>query len=410
MHAWAKSRYTGLFTHWVRAPRRPHDPDVFISAGELPAWTQGEPAFGCSGAGWTPEAADLACLGEGIERLLARPLPDDGAVLAAWDNWPLAEPAIAPERWVLFGASQYARPGFPFAPLERRTKCRWACCRHAETGEAAWAPEELVYLAPRPGQPQQFTLGYSTGLSCGHVDQAVLLRGAQEVIERDAIVGGWWRVYPVTEWAAAHVRELLGPEICQRVERPNLTYRFYHIQSPYSAHVTLVSLAGQDAEGWVFSVGTACRETLALSWEKSVLEAIQGRHCVRRLLSEWHESGCPALETPQTFFEHALYYAVHPERLSETVLEQAPAAVGAAQQPARAVEGLRELTTRLGPDRPVMFRNLTPPALASEWLALRVLIPGLQPLHGHHELPFQGGPLWRAAERHSLAVPPHPFA
>jgi hypothetical protein len=41
---------------------------------------------------------------------------------------------------------------------------------------------------------------------------------------------------------------------------------------------------------------------------------------------------------------------------------------------------------------------------------MRVLVPGLQPLHGHHGYPFLGGPLWspRSIGEHDR-VPPHPF-
>ena len=66
------------------------------------------------------------------------------------------------------------------------------------------------------------------------------------------------------------------------VDRPNLHYRFYHIRSPLSRHVTMVSVSGLDEEGWVFSVGSACRHSRRESWKKSLLEAVQGRHCVRR--------------------------------------------------------------------------------------------------------------------------------
>jgi hypothetical protein len=43
-------------------------------------------------------------------------------------------------------------------------------------------------------------------------------------------------------------------------------------------------------------------------------------------------------------------------------------------------------------------------------VVVRVLVPGLQPLHGHHGYPFLGGSLWapRSAEEWR-AVPPHPF-
>ena len=124
----------------------------------------------------------------------------------------------------------------------------------------------------------------------------------------------------------------------------------------------MISVSGQDEEGWVFSIGSACRESRRESWRKALLEAVQGRHCVRRLLAQWHENGQEPLEVPKTFLEHALFYALHRERLSETVLENA-------ENPTRETgvdetEGLTELNEKLGPDRPVLFRNLSPPRIA----------------------------------------------
>ena len=78
-----------------------------------------------------------------------------------------------------------------------------------------------------------------------------------------------------------------------------------------------------------------------------------------------------------------------------------------------AAESLSDLAARLGPARPVLFRNVTPPGIASEardWYVLRVLVPGLQPLHGSDDFPHLGGDLW--APRGLAAwtdVPPHPF-
>ena len=41
---------------------------------------------------------------------------------------------------------------------------------------------------------------------------------------------------------------------------------------------------------------------------------------------------------------------------------------------------------------------------------LRVLVPGLQPLHADHRVPFLGGPLWRPRGLAEwAAIPPHPF-
>lgn len=412
MPAWYESHFTGLFTLFVRVEPRPHDPSLPMTAGEMPAWNSGEPEIGCAGAGWSAEDSEQACVGEGIERVLARALPHDASVEASWKSWPLDERAIEPGRWVLFHRDQCRSHDFPFAPLTSETVCRWVCCREATTGSPAWVPEELVFLVPRHGECQRHTFGYSTGLSCGRIGDPVLLRGSQEVIERDALVGGWWGLYPVEEWPVETIREVLGEEVWRRVDRPNLRYRFYHIRTPFSAHVTLVSVCGLDHEGWVFSVGSACRETRRASWMKAILEAVQGRHCVRRLLAQWQENGQPALNIPTTFFEHALFYALHPERLSQTVLERSTKPT--ADEHADAVETLHDLQTLLGVNRPILFRNLTPPGLATppfDWLVLRVVIPGLQPLHGDHRLPFLGGPMWHDRNTSEWQnVPPHPFA
>jgi hypothetical protein len=195
-----------------------------------------------------------------------------------------------------------------------------------------------------------------------------------------------------------------------RLKRPNLSYRFYRVRTAFSEHVTIVTLAGEDREGYCFSTGCACRETRAESWMKSLLEAVQGRHYVRYLKGRWQEEQ-RRLETPATFADHALYYSVHADRLRHTVLNRA---VAPDRADAASSEGLLELAARLGPNHPVLFRNLTPPGIAIErlaWCVQRVFVPGLQPLHGHHALPFLGGSLWAPRGwKDWMEMLPHPFA
>lgn len=153
-----------------------------------------------------------------------------------------------------------------------------------------------------------------------------------------------------------------------------------------------------------------CRETRAASWLKSLLEAVQGRHYVRYLKEKLHRQG-GHLGTPASFGDHALYYSVYPDRLCDTVLGR-PTRLDSNTDVGR-TEDVATLAERLGPDRPVLFRNLTPPGIAMErlgWCVLRVLVPGLQPLHGHHALPFLGGPLWAPLRwKDWTDMPPHPF-
>jgi ribosomal protein S12 methylthiotransferase accessory factor YcaO len=265
-------------------------------------------------------------------------------------------------------------------------------------------PEELVFLAARPGEAHRLGPSISTGLSCGRVGGPVLLRGLQECIERDALVGAWWGAYRLEEHDPDRVMAGLRADLADRLRRPNLRYRLYRAASPFAAHVTVVTLEGEDREGFCFSAGSACRESRAASWEKALLEAVQGRHYVRHLRAGEVRPGPPA-----DFAAHAVYYSLHPEELPRTPLHRAAGAPDDGEE--TVVEGWPALAERLG-GRPVLFRHLTPPALAAErlgWVVLRVLVPGLQPLHGHHGFPFLGGPLWGRPAADWQHVPPHPF-
>src|SRR5262249_51844022 len=163
----------------------------------------------------------------------------------------------------------------------------------------------------------------STGLVCGRLGDPVLLRGLQEVIERDAILGAWWGSYPLEKCSPDPVLATLDRTLPPRLLRPNLRYRFYRVRSPFSSHVTMVTLEGEDREGYCFSIGSACRETRAASWQKAILEAVQGRHYVRYLKPLLASRPLDELQSPGDFAGHAAYYSIFPEKLAGTVLTNA---------------------------------------------------------------------------------------
>lgn len=403
--------YTGLFTRYGRIANRPHDPAVAMVAGTLAPFGPRAQGTEVGGAGWSVEQAHLACLGEAIERIQAYAQPGDAYVETSFSAWALDEPAIDPERWVLFHTQQYQLTGFPFRPFTHERVCRWVPCRQLDTGDAKWVPEESAVLYSREGATHQLTPSISTGLSSGFVGDPVILRGVQEVIERDAIIGGWWGRYGLEAWPVEEVFARLGKSCAERCMRGNLTYRFYRVDSPYSGCVTVTTLEGEDREGWLFSAGAACREGLESSFRKSLLEAIQGRHFVRYLRDqrggEDPEGGADS--EVRSFADHALYFSLHRERLDNTVLRrglQPPSLCWGGN------EGLSALCERLGPQRPVLFRLLTPPVAAAsgKWVVVKVIVPGLQPMHGHHGLPHLGGALWAPRDLAAWAqMEPHPF-
>lgn len=62
---------------------------------------------------------------------------------------------------------------------------------------------------------------------------------------------------------------------------------------------------------------------------------------------------------------------------------------------------------------PVLVRNLTPPSLRADdmdWRVVKVVVPGLQPLHGDDRFPHLGGKLWAGRQLNDWAqTPPQPF-
>ena len=411
--AWATSPFTGLFLGVRELDRRAPDPDVTLFAGSLTPTDACLSSTAVGAAGWDARSAWLATVGEGVERWQPWPLPGDRVVQACFGAWTGAEPAVDPARWVLYLPEQYSQVGFPFASFTDETEARWVRFRRVADGEPWWVPEDFAYLFPRPGESHRITASISTGLACGRAGDPVILRGLQEVIERDALMGAWWGAYPLREWPADRVFAALPPALARRALRPHLRYRFWTVGTPHSAHVTICALDGADDEGWSFCAGAACRETRAASFAKALLEAIQGRPYVRWLRTRLGPAGAGAgvPGAPAGFAEHAVYYTLNPERLAETPLATAPPAGEDAA--AGLVEGLDDLLRRLGPDRAPLFRLMTPPgvvAAAPQWQVVKVVVPGLQPMHGHHDLPALGGPLWapRGLDAWRTMLP-HPF-
>ncbi len=382
-----ESRYTGLFRMLGATPPRAHDPDVCVWAG-TPANRAWPAQDSVGGAGWTDDDARRACIGEAIERWQTHPLPSDRLVRAAFERWPLAEPAIDPRRFVRFHAEQPV----PYERLDERTELDWIACRVLGAGTPIWVPADLVFLDLRPGTAPRFGPVVSTGWSAHATAQAALEGAVFEAIERDAIVGAWWGSYPLVE---------LDPPalaVMERLARPNLRYRWYRVVTPYAAHVAIVTLEGEDREGFVFSIGSACRLDREAALAKAALEAVQGRHYVRYLLAT-----TTPVAVPTTFAEHAAFYSRHRAALATTCLAHAER-----RDDDIGPETFAQLVARLPA---AAFRHATPPALVDlGYVVMRVVVPELQPLHGDHRVPFLGGPLWNRPLAEWAKMPPHPFA
>jgi ribosomal protein S12 methylthiotransferase accessory factor len=363
---------------------------------ELPGvWHVGVPRTR-GGDGWTSASggvgrdvagARLAAVGEALERYAAATCP-----IALRSRAALAgETVLAAAEFSLFTAQQVAAPGFAFAGLYG-DDARYAQVFSLHDNAPVWVPHELVGLRDSP-------LATSSGLAAGSSSLRALLRGVQEVVERDALMITWLHAVPgrqvaLPERLRADVAALGGAVTC------------IDATPAYSPHpVALVAgsvpLRGRER----FSLGAACRGTWEAAIEKAYLEWAQGVFFVGEYLAAHPALRFESPDAVTTFDAHAVYYSTAPrewERIALLRGSRAPAPAPAAAEPRATVAGeLEHLVSHLQSNGVrLLYRDLTTVDLRQVGLhAVRVLSPDLTPIHCHPSHPFLGGRtrdvLWR---------------
>jgi len=376
-------------------------------------------ALNVGGSGTTREAALVAALCEGAERYAAAgPVPEMIGPLAPAQ---LDAPALAAGQFVQFSVDQ-RRAGLPFEPPADDTPLAWIPGTNAATGAKFYVPAFAVVLphVPAGGEPA-IGPGLSTGLCCADDHNAAVLGGLCEGIERDALALTWLKGITPPQFDRQLVHVLAGDLL-----PPADDARAYELTTDLDVPVVLVVCRGTGPTGPLYSVGSACHPDWRRALRKAAQEASQDRVYVRMLLQadpQWQPG--PAFERVTSFDRHARLYSTIPQSAEEAFAfldlgeSQKPLAAGAAGvAPECGYGALAARLARCGLE--CAWIDLTPEwARALGLCVVRVVAPGLLPLHGHHGLAYLGHARlrdWRSAAphgvcRHDQAVWPwpHPF-
>ncbi len=330
------------------------------------------------GVGRDEETARLAAIGEGIERAAAATvrLP-----LRSCGNIPAAR-RIDAEVFCLFTDEQRASDAFPFNGIYRRG-VPYTEVFSLNDNSAVWVPQPLVALSDEYGTG----VPTSSGLAAGPTATQALLRGIQELIERDALMVTWLHGLPGrrVRTAQRYSDELasLGGEI--------YTFDMTPRYSPFP----VVAVAGgvQQRGKWRYSLGVACRESWAAAEEKAYLEWNQGVLFAGIYGKYTDTSGLDDPLRLKSFDEHAMYYTLHPEQWAGLRLF---AAVGTVHhRPRRKTyvsdsEALQAVRTALQQHGiRMLYRDCT--TVDAEQVGVRVirtLSPDMAMIFAHQEWPF----------------------
>ncbi len=370
------------------------DPDLHYVGARIarthPAFADFGPQY-AGGCGTTEEAALASALCEGAERYAAGVYPPIGDPPVPRGD--VRIPAVEPGACCQFSNEQWQRRGFPYTRPTADVPLRWTTGRDLATQEECAVPAFSVFLPylPTGGEPLVGP-GISTGLCCAESSAEALVGGICEVIERDASAMLWIKGMSPPQIDDQRVRDCAADLL-----PPADEVTAYDITTDLGIPVAFVVYTGWGVQGRLLSVGSACHPNASVALRKAVKEASQDRVYVRLLIEAdpgW--SPQPDFGNVVDFPQHARLYSGRPELAARAfACLEGNSSVSSFPDSGAAsdVDAQRQrLTDALGSKSlEGAWVDLTP-----EWaerLGLRivkVVIPGLLPLHGNHHFAYLG--------------------
>lgn len=354
------------------------------------------------GVARTPEIARIAAVAEALERYVAThaTLPiRRSSELSGVRHVRLSE-------WSLHSDEQRSKPTYPYHSAFPDDE--WLTEAFSlPDNQSVWVPAALVSLTEDYG-----VLATSSGLAADPNPQKALLRGIQEIVERDAFMTTW-------------VHGLGGRIVDRRPADPRLggDLRVYDITPSFSPHPVVAVLGTLELNGEPrHSIGLACRATWSEALERAELEFLQGTLFVGHFLRLFPSMKGLKPASVTGFDEHAVYYAANPlewERLPihrAAVKRTVPGRFERSKSSV-AIELEELVSTLTNRGIRLMYRELTTVDMNQVGLhVVRALSPDLTPIHHNHNWPFLGGKARDvqarypdAHERHGTDVYPSPF-
>jgi ribosomal protein S12 methylthiotransferase accessory factor len=396
------SRRVGILRSVEPSPACAQDPAIF-SVAATPSRLSHSPRLAnpgnVGGAGETLEAGIAAAIGEAVERYCTLFYDKSQMVLGTWRE--LGEPAVPPDLLRLFSRQQLEQPGrrTRLDYFDDDSRVRWTWGWSLTQNRARLVPAALVYLG-YACDPEEAAIGSnaSTGLAAGLTLEGAILSGLYEVVERDAFT---------ISWLFRHVRGKV--RVDDAGLRAKMLSAFAADRSDVSLELfdltldapicSLLAVLRRPAEfGPVCCLSAAARLSPAAAAHKCLVELGQGLQYLRFQMAElrdWQPRDDYSDLT--TFDHHVILYHKRPQLAAAALafLDGAGAgSLSALPQLATGrvkgdVERCVELLARAGHE--VIAVDITTADVRDAgFRVVRVLAPGLAPLHSNHNLPHLG--------------------
>ncbi len=365
----------GVVVSPVDIPRSSADPASVFHATVAIEGSNYKSAGG--GVARTPEVARIAAVAEALERYVA-----SHATLPIRRASELTDQdCVRLAGWSLHSERQRSQPTYPYHSAFPEDE--WLTEAFSlPDNTSVWVPAALVSLTEDYG-----VLATSSGLAADPDPQKALLRGIQEIVERDAFMTTWVHGLGGKLVDCRPADKRLGGEL-----------RVYDITPAFSPHpvVAVLGTLGLNGEPR-HSIGLACRATWSEAVERAELEFLQGTLFVGHYLRLFPAMKGLKPEAVTGFDEHAIYYGANPSQWELLPIHRFSTNSRVAKEferPSRSTATeLEELVGALTKNGiRLMYRELTTVDMNQIGLhVVRALSPDLTPIHHNHNWPFLGG-------------------
>lgn len=396
------SRRVGLIRQVFESCYQAQDPAVFTTGLKLSDFTRsvnGGKTISASGAGDSAEAALAAAIGEAAERQCSSTFDRDEMVLGSFEE--LAGDAVPPDTLRLFSREQTERfaPGGPVY-FDERSRIRWVWGYSLTERCPRLVPASLVYLNFRALEGEaNIGENASTGLAAGATREEAILSGLLETIERDAYMLAWMHRQPGRRLDVddGDLQDVLKRRLF--ADRPGVDVKLFDLTTDVPVPVVYTIMRRRAELGPVPCQGLASRVAPRRAVRKSLHEAAQNFPFIRGLMAA-EKDWWPAedFSNVTTFDYHFLTYLKRPELVPPALdfFDACEDRVALSAVPDHStgrvlgdIEYCVRSLARAGYE--TIAVDITTPDIADVGLSVvRVVVPGLVPIHGNHLRPFLG--------------------
>lgn len=354
------------------------------------------------GGGESPELALVATLGEAIERYCM--LFYAKSELVRGTARELADDVVDPNLIRYFSREQIERDGekIGYSYFTEDSPTYWAWGTSLTSGAARLVPASQVYLNYKVDDDEVVPgRNASTGLAAGTTLEEAILSGLFEVIERDCFAIAWLHRHLGSRIVIDDPE--LERTLVERfhVDHPAVDLTIYDITLDIPIPAIFAVMRRPAEFGPTLCLASVARLSMREAIQKGLRElgqALPYLRFLRHQLADWDP--LPDHSDVVTFDHHFTLYSKRPELVDEamafcdSVETEVPLSELPDHRTGRVLSDIQHCVGVLAEHGlEVIVVDITTEDMRElGWHVVRVLVPGLVPMHGNHNRPFLGVP------------------